>query len=54
LLDLAQPAIAQLLLRGALSPSALLAVAAAAWALNLAPGLVRAAIESSASVLTES
>jgi cyanophycin synthetase len=54
LLDLAQPAIAQLLQRGALSTSALLAVAAAAWALNLSPGLVRAAVESSASVLTES
>ena len=33
LLDLAQPAIAQLLERGALSLPALLAVAAAAWAL---------------------
>ena len=54
LLDLAQPVLAQLLERGTLSLSALLAVAAAAWALNLSPGLVRAAIESSASVLTES
>ena len=31
-----------------------LAVAAAAWALNVSPGLVRAAVESSASVLIES
>jgi len=29
-------------------------VAAAAWALNVSPGLVRAAVESSASVLIES
>ena len=54
LLDLDQPAIAQLLDRGALDRPALLAVVAAAWALNLSPSLVRAALESSAPVLIES
>ena len=54
LLDLSQPSMAQLLARSALNVPSLLAVAAAAWALNLAPGLVRAAVESSASVLIES
>jgi cyanophycin synthetase len=54
LLDLSLPALQPVLRQGGSVLSSLLAVVAAAWALDLSPGLVRAAVESSASVLTES
>ena len=47
-LDLNQPALAELLHKGQIDRPTLLAVVATAWALDLAPGLVRACLESCA------